>query len=762
MIRLPVFLRNKVILLTASLVFVATTVVGILNFNHISKIAHDTAIEGLAGATRLTALKFVDGYQELYSDINLIAGTPPIQGIVRSKRNLDVDPVDASTTDQWRYRLAEIFHAMLESRPHYTQMRYIGIADGGKEIVRVDQLHGIIRTLPDQDLQKKGNEPYFKEGLKLIRKEVYFSEVTLNREKGKIDPNRIPTIRAVYPVYDEKGTYFGMVVINADFSAMLRDTFNSLPIGQSTYVTNEAGDYMHRNEQGIIEPFEFHEAYNVPPPENILALSKTDKPEDVLFGDKIVSYLVKQKIEIGKSNAFIGVIAQVPKSTLREPVFNIQLQTFLLAGSLVLGALVISAYVTRGLMVPLQKMTEEIDKYQLGRDQEKLNLPTSLEDEIGTLARSFETVMAALSESEQRAKAVVNNTADGIILIDEKGKLLSYNPACVHIFGYTEEEALGQNVRILMPGANQLNHDQYLKDYKRTGVKKTIGSRREQLGLRKDKSTFPLELSVSEICVGDTVYYSGIVRDISLQKQQEAEIQSLIKKMQRSNEELDNFAYIASHDLKEPLRAINNHASFLMEDYEKLIDEDGVKRLNRMKELTARMETLISDLHYYSRLGRVEKSLKAVNARDMITDATEMLGDYLSERNVKLVIQDNMPDVTCETVRVVEVFRNLIVNGIKYCEADQPVIEIGFLNRDIPVFYVKDNGIGIDKEFHEDVFRIFKRLNSKKRFGEGTGAGLSFVKKIIETHGGRIWIESGLGQGATFFFTLNKGKVDGT
>ena len=146
----------------------------------------------------------------------------------------------------------------------------------------------------------------------------------------------------------------------------------------------------------------------------------------------------------------------------------------------------------------------------------------------------------------------------------------------------------------------------------------------------------------------------------------------------------------------------------------------------------------------------------------MVADATEMLSDLLVERNVKLIVQKDMPDIECETVRVVEVFRNLIVNAIKYCEAEQPTVEIGFLERDVPIFFVKDNGIGIDKEFHNDVFRIFKRLNGKKRFGEGTGAGLSFVKKIVETHGGKIWVESELGHGATFYFTLAEGVSDGT
>ncbi len=218
MLRLPITLRNKVILLTASLVFFATALVGLLNFIHTSRIALDTAIEGIAGETRLTAVKFVDGYHELFSDINLIAETPAVKDMVRHSANEGLDPMGRTTTDQWRERLVSVFVTVLRSRPHYTQLRYIGVANDGREIVRVNQFKGQIEIVPNSRLQQKNQEDYFKAGLKMVRKEVYFSEVTLNREFGEIDPNRIPTIRTVYPIYDDQGYMFGMIVLNADFS----------------------------------------------------------------------------------------------------------------------------------------------------------------------------------------------------------------------------------------------------------------------------------------------------------------------------------------------------------------------------------------------------------------------------------------------------------------------------------------------------------------------------------------------------------------
>ncbi|WP_168204228.1 sensor histidine kinase [Aliikangiella coralliicola] len=232
--------------------------------------------------------------------------------------------------------------------------------------------------------------------------------------------------------------------------------------------------------------------------------------------------------------------------------------------------------------------------------------------------------------------------------------------------------------------------------------------------------------------------------------------------LKRSNEELDNFAHIASHDLKEPLRAIHNHSQFLLEDYENELDEAGVKKLNRLIYLTNRMEKLISDLLYYSRLGREKLAVTETDLNLVISDIKNTMKDQLVSKNVRVKVAEPLPIITCDQVRITELFRNLISNAIKYNDNDEKVIEIGFeempenSNVSATRFYVKDNGIGISEEFHIDIFRIFRRLHGPKKYGEGTGSGLTFVKKIVEQHGGKIWCESIPGQGTTFYFTIER------
>jgi two-component system, LuxR family, sensor kinase FixL len=359
--------------------------------------------------------------------------------------------------------------------------------------------------------------------------------------------------------------------------------------------------------------------------------------------------------------------------------------------------------------------------------------------------------------------AVMETIIDGLITIDAQGAVRSFNPAAVKIFGYQPEEVIGQNVKMLMPEPYHSQHDAYLANYHRTGEAKIIGKGREVTARRKDGSIFPISLGVSEMRVGEMRMYVGIIRDITQRKELERERVQFIAELARSNQELDDFAYIASHDLKEPLRGVANNATFLMEDYEHSLDEKGVKRLNRMVFLCQRMERLVDDLLYFSRLGRQKLAIQATNLNTVVKDIEAMLETTLHEQSAEIVIPRPLPTITCDLPRITEVFRNLITNAIKYNKSASKRIEIGYAaTGELPpeatdklVFYVRDNGIGIPQEFHREIFRIFKRLNEEDDTQRGSGVGLTFVQKIIERHNGRIWLESEVGGGTTFYFTIN-------
>jgi light-regulated signal transduction histidine kinase (bacteriophytochrome) len=285
-------------------------------------------------------------------------------------------------------------------------------------------------------------------------------------------------------------------------------------------------------------------------------------------------------------------------------------------------------------------------------------------------------------------------------------------------------------------------------------------------GLRANGEEFPLEASISQVDLGGMKNVTVILRDVTDRKRLEAERAEYVGALERSNKELDDFAYIASHDLKEPLRGLFNNARFLHEDYADKFDAEGVRRLQRLGYLSQRMEQLVDDLLYFSRLGRQDLAITPTDLNAVIRDIEMMSETLLPGGDALILMPKPLPTLLCDKTQMTEVFRNLIANAIKYNDSPSKIIEIGYLDAkktvagiERNVLYVKDNGIGIAEEFNEDVFRIFKRLNAEDDDRKGGGVGLTFVRKIIERHGGRIWIESAPGAGATFYFTTSQGQA---
>ena len=347
--------------------------------------------------------------------------------------------------------------------------------------------------------------------------------------------------------------------------------------------------------------------------------------------------------------------------------------------------------------------------------------------------------------------AVMNTVLDGLIIINKTGIIQAFNPSAARIFGYSPAEVIGKNVKVLMPEPYHGEHDSYLSNYLSSHEAKVIGVGREVSGKRKNGEIFAMELGVNEMRLDKELMFVGTVRDISDRKKAEKEMESHILALKHSNQELDDFAYIASHDLKEPLRGLSNNALFLKEDHKDQLTEEGIKRLDRMIYLSERMEQLVNDLLYFSRLGKQDLAIRNTDLNVVIHDIISMMDIIISEKNVKLVIPKPLPTIVCDSLRITEVFRNLITNAIKYNDKSEKLIEIGY---ESGTFYVKDNGIGIYKNFYNDIFRIFKRLNDEDDKVKGTGVGLTFVKKIIERHGGSIWLESEIGLGTTFYFNI--------
>jgi PAS domain S-box-containing protein len=480
-----------------------------------------------------------------------------------------------------------------------------------------------------------------------------------------------------------------------------------------------------------------------------------------------------------------------------------------------------------------------------------------------------------LREAEERTRSIVDHVIDGIITIDERGTVTTFNPAAEKLFGYSANDVIGKNVKLLMPEPFHGEHDGYLANYLRSGVAKIIGIGREVVGRRQDGSTFPMDLAVSAFHLGQRRYFTGIVRDItdrkkaerelrllndvleqstkpfamtdlggrilrangaflrltgyteqelqqltyqqltperwydmeekqvaqalavgqaalfekeyrrkdgtlvpievvmdvrqpvpgepqvfckfvtdiSERKRSESELLKAAQELARSNLDLEQFAYVASHDLQEPLRAVSGCVQVLKKRYQGQLDSRADELIAHTVDGVSRMQTLIDDLLSYSRVGTRGKEFEPRDCNAIVCQALANLEAAIAETSA-VVTHDRLPVVKADAAQLTQLFQNLIGNAVKFRSQQPPKIHISVRRDECNwLFSVKDNGIGMQPEYFERIFVIFQRLHTRNEY-PGTGIGLAICKKIVERHGGRIYVESQPGKGSTFSFTL--------
>lgn len=239
--------------------------------------------------------------------------------------------------------------------------------------------------------------------------------------------------------------------------------------------------------------------------------------------------------------------------------------------------------------------------------------------------------------------------------------------------------------------------------------------------------------------------------------EQTESLRNYTQTLEERNRDLDDFAYIASHDLKEPLRGIYNYSEFLIEDYAEKLPGEGKEMLETLRTLSRRMETLIDNLLKYSKLSREEMKFVPNDLHQIVNETLETYSIFIQENNATVTVEDDLPTINCDAAMVGEIFRNLVTNGIKYNDKKNKKIHIGsFEKNKETIIFVRDNGIGIPEKHHKTIFKIFKRLHSRDEFGGGTGSGLTILRRAIDRHHGRLWLESNEGEGTTFYFTLGQ------
>lgn len=350
-------------------------------------------------------------------------------------------------------------------------------------------------------------------------------------------------------------------------------------------------------------------------------------------------------------------------------------------------------------------------------------------------------------------RQLLESAPDAIIIVDGDGRIVLVNNMTERLFGYPRTELIGQPVELLMPERFRSNHGDHRQAYYAEPRLRPMGVGLELFALRKDGTEVPVEISLSPMETGKGLLVTTVIRDVTERTHYEAALRQQARELARSNAELEQFAYVASHDLQEPLRMVGSFAQLLARRYHDQLDDQGRVFIDYLVDGATRMQELINDLLDYSRVGSRQAELAPVDLNEVAARVTRSLTTTIEERRAQ-VTWEPLPMVNAVGSEMEQLFQNLVGNGIKFNKSSTPTVRVSVGETDEGyTFCIADNGIGIDSQYAQRIFVIFQRLHGKAEY-QGTGIGLAICKKIVDHHGGRIWVESGNGTGARFYFTL--------
>lgn len=371
---------------------------------------------------------------------------------------------------------------------------------------------------------------------------------------------------------------------------------------------------------------------------------------------------------------------------------------------------------------------------------------------VGTIVDIHDRKMAV--EEETKFKFLSDNANDTYLLVDKESKLAYVNRVASELLGYSDNELMHKSLAELQVGFDRAQFSSLFE-------KSTEGRIAPfEISLaRKDGTHVPVELSVSRLHHGDQTYLFGVARDITERKAVEESLRTHAEELSRSNRELEQFAYVSSHDLKEPLRMVTVYVQMLQNHLGEKLDPQGREYLEYALQGSRRMLALINDLLAYGRVGKELSPFTRVDTENALQIGLMNLKSSIDESNA-VVTSAGLPSVLGNASQLTQLLQNLVANAIKFRGESIPRIHISAQRNELGnwVFAVRDNGIGIHPRYLDRIFVIFQRLHTAQKY-PGTGIGLSICKKIVENHGGTIWAESGLGQGSTFYFSL-QGEVE--
>lgn len=739
----------------------------------------------------------------LKQDVSYLAKMPAIYGIMRATENGGIDPSNNSSLEEWKTELKRMFVLFAEYHAGYFQLRFIGTADEGREIVRVDVDENGVRVVKDGDLQKKGNRDYVIAIQELEPGEIYISPINLNREHGRVEEPYKPTIRVGVPIYTSDNKVFGVLVLNA----LVGEKFNAFAVeldellgseGLDVYIANKDGDFLLHPKPEFTYGFEFGRIHRWQDElESKLANSILANNKGFLSTSRhhLASLLeiktdptVMQPITIYMDSEdpkrTVTVIASIPEQGYTG-ILRAVSYTIIFFSIFVGCTFLIHFFVKESRKLAAMKVLAEKAKaiaegdYHVELPDSKSKETTILVDSLKYLQREVSNREVSLKESEERANQIIEVLPEGLIFVNKQGIIQKVNGKMPGLFGYSAPEMIGMPLGKLVPENHKVQHEKHLQVYFEKPEIRSMGVGADLTGVRRDGTQFPVEVGLAPMEFKGEAFAIAVIADVTARRTMERELiqsrdhleETVIKRtieLEKARDEAARHAqakgdFLAnmSHEIRTPMTAILGLLDILRHTD---LDRKQQRYVFQIHNSSRALLNIINDILDISKIeaGKITIEYHPFSLIEVVEGVVDLFSPAadLKSNSIHLRVCPKLKyQLIGDGLRLIQVLNNLVGNAVKFTENGEIKLSIECLETDsshsLIRFSVKDNGIGIAPDTVSRLFHAFEQAdtNTTRTYG-GTGLGLPISKNLVELMGGRLHVDSELGKGSTFWFEL--------